>query len=200
MELDTTLSGGQRVAFRVSTRYPFDERITITPTRDLAAPITLTLRIPAWAAGSASVTVNGQEVPITGATVAVTRAFQNIDAIELILPLEPRFTWPHPSVDAVRGQVAVESGPLVLALEDVDLPDGITVDRVTVDTEVDPVSRGGGARVRLRVHPASARDWPFGQAETSTGEPLQADLIPYFRWANRGPSTMRVWLPTSQRG
>ena len=57
--------------------------------------------------------------------------------IELVLPVEPRFTWPHPSIDAVRGQVAVESGPLVLALEDVDLPDGVK----STESQSTPLSR-----------------------------------------------------------
>jgi DUF1680 family protein len=26
-------------------------------------------------------------------------------------------------------------------------------------------------------------------------QPLNTRLVPYFAWANRGPSTMSVWLP-----
>ena len=197
MELDTTLTDGQRVRLRVSTHYPFDEKVVISISSDLVSPITLTLRVPAWAVDTAVATLNAEQVAVSGASVAITRAFQQGDVIELFLPIEPRFTWPHPSIDAVRGQVAVESGPLVLALEDVDLPDGVTVDRVTVDTSVAPTRTSSGAAVSLRLHPPQATDWPFGAAESSAGAPLEADLIPYFRWANRGPSTMRVWLPES---
>ena len=197
MELDTTLRDGRRVGLRVATDYPFDERIVISFTRDLVSPITLTLRVPSWAVDTAVATLNGEPVAVSGATVAITRAFREEDVIELLLPIAPRFTWPHPSIDAVRGQVAVESGPLVLALEDVDLPDGVTVDRVTVDTAVAPNRTSGGATVSLRVHPSQTADWPFGAASRSVGVPLEADLIPYFRWANRGASTMRVWLPAS---
>jgi len=25
---------------------------------------------------------------------------------------------------------------------------------------------------------------------------FETRLIPYFRWGNRGPATMRVWMPT----
>ena len=197
MRLDTTLPDGRRVGFRVSTSYPFDGTIVISPTRDLDAPITLTLRVPAWAVGAAVATVNGESVAASGATVAITRAFQESDAIELVLPIAPRFTWPHPSIDAVRGQVAVEKGPLVLALEDVDLPDGVTVDRIAVETAVTPAAINDGARVSLRVHPRQDGAWPFGARVKSEGELVHGELIPYFRWANRGPSTMRVWLPSA---
>lgn len=197
MELETTLPNGPHVGLRVETGYPFDETISITFTRSLESPMTLTLRVPAWARTTAVATVNGEPVAISGATVAITRAFQDGDAVELILPLAPRFTWPHQSIDAVRGQVAVESGPLVMALEDVDLPAGVTVDRVTVDTAIHPTRTTRGVAIGLRVHPEQITDWPFGAAERSSGVPLQASLVPYFRWANRGPSTMRVWIPRS---
>jgi DUF1680 family protein len=28
-------------------------------------------------------------------------------------------------------------------------------------------------------------------------DPVDVPLIPYHDWANRGPSTMRVWLPAT---
>ncbi len=41
--------------------------------------------------------------------------------------------------------------------------------------------------------------WPYGDdVGTELGAtPTEVPLIPYHRWANRGPSTMRVWLPTT---
>ena len=198
--IETTLIDGQPMGFRVETEYPYESTVRIVPTRDVAAVRTLTLRIPAWASGSASLSVNSEPVPIAGTTVGITRAFRASDVIVLILPVEPRFTWPHPSVDAVRGQVAIESGPLVLALEDTDLPAGVDVAQIAVDTSNVPVATSGGATVALRIDEPAPTEWPFGEARDVDGEWIKASLIPYFRWANRGPSTMRVWLPIAGRG
>ena len=165
------------------------------PTRDLATVTTLTLRIPAWAIDSASLRLNGEPVPIAGSTVGITRAFRACDVIVLELPVEPRFTWPHPSIDAIRGQVAIERGPLVLALEDIDLPAGVDVSQIAVDTRKTPVATVGGATVSVRLHEPARAEWPFGESQDIAGESIEASLIPYFRWANRGPSTMRIWLP-----
>ena len=201
MVLDTTLIDGQRIGFRVETEYPHESTVTIVPTRDVATVRTLTLRIPAWARGSASLSVNGEPVPIAGSTVGIMRAFRTGDVIVLELPLEPRFTWPHPSIDAVRGQVAIERGPLVLALEDIDLPAGVDVADIAVDTHRSPVAAAaGGATVSVRLHEPAPAEWPFGEAGDIAGESIDAILIPYFRWANRGPSTMRVWLPIDASG
>jgi DUF1680 family protein len=35
-------------------------------------------------------------------------------------------------------------------------------------------------------------DW----MERSGGSEIPLRLLPYHQWANRGPSTMRVWIPT----
>jgi DUF1680 family protein len=36
-----------------------------------------------------------------------------------------------------------------------------------------------------------------GAAAAPDGEVVEVTAIPYFRWANRGPAPMRVWIPTS---
>ena len=195
MILETTLSGGQGIGFRIETEYPHESTVTIVPTRDLDIAATLTLRIPAWAIDSASLQLNGEPVPIAGSSVDITRAFRACDVIVLELPVEPRFTWPHPSIDAIRGQVAIERGPLVLALEDIDLPAGVDVSQIAVDTRKTPVATVGGATVSVRLHEPARAEWPFGESQDIAGESIEASLIPYFRWANRGPSTMRIWLP-----
>ena len=195
MILETTLSGGQGIGFRIETEYPHESTVTIVPTRDLDIAATLTLRIPAWAIDSASLQLNGEPGPIAGSSVDITRAFRACDVIVLELPVVPRFTWPHPSIDAIRGQVAIERGPLVLALEDIDLPAGVDVSQIAVDTRKTPVATVGGATVSVRLHEPARAEWPFGESQDIAGESIEASLIPYFRWANRGPSTMRIWLP-----
>jgi uncharacterized protein len=37
---------------------------------------------------------------------------------------------------------------------------------------------------------------PHG-GEPPAGEAAELTAIPYFRWANRGPNAMRVWIPTT---
>ena len=42
------------------------------------------------------------------------------DKVTLELPLAPRLTAPHPRIDAVRGCLAIERGPLVYCVEQAD--------------------------------------------------------------------------------
>ena len=94
--------------------------------------------MPHWAE-QPTLTVNGTAVdtaPADGWWV-VGRQWNDGDEVVLVLPLEPRFTVADPRLDAARGAVAVEYGPLVYCLEAVDNP-GHRLDDLTVDTAVAP--------------------------------------------------------------
>src|SRR5580693_8725820 len=54
------------------------------------------------------------------------------DEITLRLDLTPRWTHPDRRVDAVRGCVAIERGPLVYCFEQADQPAGVPVEDLAV--------------------------------------------------------------------
>ncbi len=186
---------GGTVRLTVDTRYPADGVVTVTADEAPAGPWTLTLRVPAWAAG-ATVTAGGQTRPVEPGYVAVEGPAAGRSVV-LTLPVEPRFTWADPRVDAVRGQVAVERGPVVLALESVDL--GADVATVRVHTDVPPVETDGVVEVTVSTVEADDADWPYGSqpAKAPASAPRRVALVPYHSWAERGPSTMRIWMPVA---
>ncbi|WP_431246546.1 glycoside hydrolase family 127 protein [Leifsonia xyli] len=202
LDLDTALPDGRRVALGVRTGYPFDGRVVVT----VGSPgeYAVSLRIPAWSRHRSRAAVNGEEVPIDGDTLTIRRMFRPGDEIVLELDVAPRFTVPDTRIDAVRGTVAVERGPLVLCLESVDLPEGTPFGAVRVDPRADPQPTARGAAVALVVEEEAADpDWPYrrwGEGEQPRPqEALIAELVPYAHWANRGPSLMRVWMPATGR-
>ncbi|MBD0421822.1 glycoside hydrolase family 127 protein [Streptomyces sp. TRM S81-3] len=203
-DLDTELPRSGRVGVEMRTGYPYDGGITLRVTRATGRPWTLTLRVPAWAHGAHVTEPDGHRRPAAPGTVEVTRTFAPGDEIRLHLPMEPRWTTADRRVDALRGQLAVERGPLVLCLESVDLPDDRDVDAVAVDGTVPPqdAAEGDGSVVvagRL-VDGVTDAPWPY-TAPADAPEPRlrEAELLltPYHARASRGPSTMRVWLPAT---
>ena len=115
--------------------------------------------------------------------------------IDVAFPAEPRATYPDARVDAVRGTFAVEQGPLVLALESPDLSAGMERQRDHGRPGKHRHSQGGATLDVYRRTPATEA-WPYYQERhENEGERVRARLIPYHQWANRGPATMRVWLP-----
>src|SRR4029079_19548793 len=96
-------------------------------------------------------------------------------------------TRPDPRVDAVRGCVALERGPLVYAIESADLP------RVA---EREDAASDDGAAPRDAAGPSSAPSIVGLTVDaTAAGTPIELAAIPYFAWANRGVGAMRVWIP-----
>ena len=102
--------------------------------------------------------------------------------------MRPRWTHPDPHVDAVRGCVAVERGPIVYCLESTDQEDDVSLAELTADAS-DGLADAGtdDALDGARVIEAGGRRFD--------GEAASLRFIPYHAWGNRGLSTMRVWVP-----
>ncbi|MWB98115.1 glycoside hydrolase family 127 protein [Agromyces seonyuensis] len=192
----TDLGGGRAIALAVETSYPADGLVRVRVDAAPGDAWTLGLRVPSWADGARLrvIAADGAPVEVQDAhpgQIAVARVFAVGDVVELDLPVAPRFTEPDPRTDAIRGTLAVERGPEVFALESVDLAGtalaGVDLADLVVDASVGPREADGRVVVTLR-------------RRATAGEPMiaaEAALVPYHEWAERGPSTMRIWLPTS---
>jgi DUF1680 family protein len=112
--------------------------------------------------------------------------------LSLALDMPARVAAPHPRVDAVRGCVALERGPLVYCIETDDLPSGTELEDVAVHPAVDPqpVPRGdvGDGVVGL--------SFPAAAQMAGTTSSIEIGAVPYFAWGNRAVEAMRVWIPT----
>ncbi len=199
-DVDVTLDAGGRFAVRVATRYPDDGVVHVEVVEAPGREVALRLRVPSWAHGATLVGPDGVERLVSPGWAEARAAFLPGDVVVLHLPVGPRLTWPDPRIDAVRGCVAVERGPLVLCLESVDLPAGVTVDDVRVDPGAPPGAQDDGAVVKGSVVARSGdrAALPYPSAPPVPARRVEVDfvLVPYHRWAERGPSTMRVFLPT----
>ncbi|MGH3263300.1 MAG: beta-L-arabinofuranosidase domain-containing protein, partial [Trebonia sp.] len=189
----TDLAAGP-ITLQVSSGYPADGTILVTFVQAPArTPLTLRLRVPAWAQGACE----ASESPAarTNRSVRFRRIFHAGDQVRVKFPLRARATYPDARIDAVRGTFAVERGPLVLVLESPDLPPRWSVDELTADPGSIATDAAGTTIdvYRQRTTPA---EWPYyAGPDGHQVEHARTRLIPYHQWANRGPATMRTWLP-----
>jgi hypothetical protein len=194
------------VELTVATDYPWSGTIAVEVVSSPDADLTLSLRIPAWARAA---TIDGEPVA-PGDYAALTRHWSAGDRVLLELDVSPRLTAPDPRIDAVRGCVALERGPIVYCLEERDLPAGLALADVSIDTSVEPLDGGSAAQlgdlqaVALSGVVRGVGGWEdvayrdlheLGGA--TPGSPVQLLAVPYFAWANRDEGGMRVWIPAT---
>jgi DUF1680 family protein len=201
--------GGGEATIRVETDYPWDGQVRVVVESTPAGPWRLALRVPQWA-DHFTLSVNGRAAAAAPheSWLTVDREWTAGDELVLELALNIRFTRPDPRVDAARGCMALERGPLVYCLEAVDNP-GRRLDDLVLEPGREPSVVRDPARLdgvpliqawsRVRT-PSHGSWWPYASAAgsaQSAGDPESIPLtaVPYFTWGNRDRGAMRVWIP-----
>ncbi len=196
-------------ALRVRTTYPYGGEVKIGIERAPDRVRTLSLRVPGWCR-QARLALNGEALSLApGATpgleqssgyVRLEREFRRGDELTLELDMPVRLTEAHPRVEAARGAVAVERGPLVYAAEGLDQAGAHPYD-LCLDTsaalDVRESERFGGTvlvQTRGYVHAGTRPLYRTKSEAGSERRPGTIELIPYFCRANREKSPFAVWL------
>ncbi len=126
--------------------------------------------------------------------VSIARTWKAGDAIDLDLPMPVRRIVANEQVEADRGRVALQRGPIVYAAEWPDNPNGkvrniVLPDNSALTSEFRPDLLNG-----VQVIKATA----VGLTTDAAGSIRKASqpfvAIPYSTWANRGQGQMAVWL------
>lgn len=116
--------GPPRLEIRQRTRYPWDGAVLLEIVAAPAREFALALRIPGWCRGF-RVGVNDEpqrDVASSAGYVRLTRPWRAGDRVELTLDMPVERVETDPRVNANRGRVALQRGPIVYCLEDVDQP------------------------------------------------------------------------------
>jgi len=148
------------------------------------------VRIPSWCK---SYTAMKNGIPIDSAVKAgyLPVALTDGDTLELRFEMLPRRIYANPKIRANRGKVALSYGPFVFCMEGVD--NGGDLGEVALTDG--PITVGFDTALGLPTlsSPAVRRTMRSLYAEEFECKPFVAKLIPYFAFANRGESDMRIW-------
>jgi DUF1680 family protein len=199
---------GQEIHLSQETQYPWDGTVKFEVS--LAAPQTFTLhlRVPGWCPRW-GLRINGAPVadvnPQPNGYLAIEREWRTGDVVEYQMEMPVQATWAHPAVQALRGRVALQRGPLVYCLEGVDQP-GLDLSQVALNLQSGEVGEFsvetqedllGGVKVLRgpgRIPDTSGWDDTLYRAYPPTSKPVDLLAVPYYAWDNRIPGEMRVWL------
>jgi DUF1680 family protein len=172
-----------RVALKVETEYPWKPTVAMTVNPSAPAEFAVRLRMPYWSRDT-KLALNGKALSkptLEKGYAVIRRRWKPGDTIGLAFDMPVMRMEAHPKVEADRGRVAIQRGPIVYGLEGLD-NDGTPLVTLPKDPAF-KVKHETGLLGGVTVITGKAAD---GKAFTA---------IPFYALANRGKSNQEVWLP-----
>jgi DUF1680 family protein len=201
-EAEAVLPEGTPIRLQQRTRYPWDGQVVVSVDPGASAEFSLRLRLPGWCRRHA-VRLNGEPVEpaLEKGYLCLRRTWDPVDVVELEFDMPVERMAAHPEIAHDRGRLALQRGPLVYCVEDVDH---------TVSVHQLAIPEGSAIRARHDDELLGGVVVIEGDGQVSSPEPWRGDLylpadrvantavklraIPYFAWDNREPGGMAVWL------
>ena len=205
--------GGKKVALSQTTEYPWNGDIAVTVDQNAAGQFAMKIRIPGWVKNQVvpsnlyqytdgkrlgyTIKVNGMEV-VAKVTedgyYTIDRKWKKGDKVQIHFDMEPRTVRAINKVEADRGMVSVERGPLVYCAEH---PDN-SFDIMGALMNQNPQFRLGKSEIAgtpVQTIITDAQTLNFNKQGKLEAQDQTLTLIPYYAWCHRGSGKMRVWLP-----
>ena len=191
---------GQNISLDIQTAMPYAGEATLylKAAEDMVG--TVCLRIPSYAENT-EILVNGTTVPLDSVKgYGEIKLFGREMEITLRFDMPPRLIYGNPRLAANTGKCALQKGPLVYCLEEVDNGQDLAallLDPGELLEETFDSDLLGGTMV------ITAKGWRldaerFGTSLYSTEKPVSVPVrlrfIPYCFWSNRESGEMRVWI------
>ena len=206
-------SGRNKISVAQKGNYPWDGTTTITISPDSRIKKKLFIRIPGWAVNKpvpgdaytyltpdlspVLIALNGQKINFTPdrGYAVIDREWKKGDEISIQLPMNVERVISNENIQANKGLVALQRGPLVYCLEHADnrgkVMNIIFPDQAQFSASFNPSLLGGIVTISSKVPVIDIS----GQGESVSTSIKEITAIPYYSWANRGEGEMQVWVP-----
>lgn len=204
---------GSKVDVEQVTEYPWNGEVALNIRRAPSKPFALCLRIPGWVRNEVtpgglyryadevkpaySVLVNGRPVESVweDGYFRIERKWKKGDRVALHFDMPVRIVKADEKVEADRGRVAVECGPLVYCAEWPDNAFNLHTVLLPRRPEFAATEAKGLPLSGIRALTASAQVLSYAPSGWLEVKPAILTLVPYYAWAHRGKGQMVVWLP-----
>ncbi len=183
-------SNGMTITCR--TEYPYGFTVQFTVEKSWPEKL-LAVRIPGWSRTWSITRIReGEELTLEPdlKNGYVYLSVHEGDVFTLHLDDEPYFVYPSARIPDVCGQVAVCRGPLVYCAEGIDNQDDVL--SLSLFTGRKPEVQGHNLVVSGYREQVTESLYVLDEPE---GSETAVTMIPYYTWANRGITQMKVWFP-----
>ena len=209
---------GKKVTIEQTTEYPWNGDIAIKVGANKAGQWAMKVRIPGWVRNQVvpsdlyeysdnlrpqySIEVNG--VKVEGKIEAdgyftINRKWKKGDVVRVHFDMEPRTVRANGMVEADRGFIAIERGPIVYCTEwpdnDFDLMGALINQspKMVVEDATLHAKPAKEADYYIKVIKTDGQILSFDKSGRLTAKDVRMTFIPYYAWCHRGSGKMRVW-------
>ena len=205
--------GGKKVALSQTTEYPWNGDITILVDQNAAGQFAMKIRIPGWVKNQVvpsnlyqytdgkrlgyTILVNGSAVTANvteDGYYTINRKWKKGDKLQIHFDMEARTVRANNKVEADRGMVSIERGPIVYCAEHPDNSFDIMGALINQNPQF-TLGKGEIAGTPVQTLTTSAQTLNFNKQGKLEAQDQTLTLIPYYAWCHRGSGKMRVWLP-----
>ena len=210
---------GRPVRLEQTTEYPWNGDIAIRVAAGKAGQWAMKVRIPGWVKNQVvpsdlyeysdnlrpkySVEVNGTRLEgllTDDGYFTIDRKWKRGDVVRVHFDMEPRTIRASGMVEADRGYVAIERGPIVYCAEwpdnDFDIMGTLVNQSPKLEVE-DATLHAKDKKVAdyyIKTIRTDAQTLSFDKDGRLTAKDVRLTLIPYYAWCHRGSGKMRVWI------
>jgi len=203
---------GKKVQLSQETRYPWNGDIAITVDNNKAKTWTMKIRVPGWVRGQVvpsnlyeytdgkrlgyCISVNGEKVEgeLQNGYFCINRQWKKGDVVRVHFDMEPRTVKANYKVEADRGRISVERGPIVYCAEWPDNDFDVLSVLMNREPKFEVVERPD-LLYGLNQLTTDAQTLNYDDNGRLVAEDVKLTLIPYYAWCHRGSGSMAVWLP-----
>jgi len=181
------------------TAYPYDGVVQFSVVSDEPTELTLALRIPAWCQFE-TITLNGEAVDFERANgyAQVSHLWMPEDLLELNLAMPVERVRANPKARHMAGKVALQRGPLIYCIEEVDNGKDLTAISLPTDNELQVITGNdmleGVPLIQSQAYREQAITNDLYTLQQHEQDEVEIQAIPFAFWANRNASEMRVWI------
>ncbi|SFM02452.1 hypothetical protein SAMN04487943_106253 [Gracilibacillus orientalis] len=191
----------QQVILTQKTNYPWSGKVSMSMQLERSDTFTLAFRQPVWSK-NIKVMLNGTKVAtdtVKNGYVYLSQQWHHQDEVTIEFDMTIHMVRSNPKVRENAGKIALQRGPVVYCLEEVDNGKDLHAVKINPDSQMtvmnSPSDLGSipaiqGTGVKESTSPSEL--YMFDQKPDE--DKIEWQAIPYCYWGNRGKGEMMVWL------
>ncbi|MDA3853288.1 MAG: glycoside hydrolase family 127 protein [Bacteroidales bacterium] len=200
-----------KVKLTQHTNYPWDGDINIAVTPHKKNTFTLRIRLPGWLQNNVlpsdlytyndevkldyTLAINGKNIDplLKDGYLTINRQWKKGDNVKVFFEMKPRSVKAHHLVEADRGRIAIERGPLVYCAEWPDNDFSVLSAVIPKQAEFS-TTHYDSLLYGISTIETEAQILSYNTKGKIEVNDIHLKMIPYYAWAHRGRGEMSVWL------